>query len=183
MEHHRHFFMFNLDKFDDWKVRMQAHLSAIQNEMLDVITDGLIQILEVNPNRAAEGSTTREMRPKEKFSLTTKERTRANLDNIARDILYKALDESLFPRVRKCKSAKEIWDTLMQIGEGEEQEKENKLTIAMKRFEDFKLGAKESIFDMKARFMKLLTDIGDLDDKKLTHKEINLKILRGLSKN
>ncbi|XP_031119028.1 uncharacterized protein LOC116022442 [Ipomoea triloba] len=117
------------------------------------------------------------MRPKEKSSLTTDERTRANLDNIAKDILYKALDESLFPRVRKCKSAKEIWDTLMQIGEGDEQDKENKLTIAMKRFEDFKHGMKESISDMEARFMKLLTDIGDLDEKKLTQKEINLKIL------
>ncbi|XP_031090987.1 uncharacterized protein LOC115995985 [Ipomoea triloba] len=156
---------------------MQTHLSAIHDEMWDVITGGPIQILEVNSNRAVEGPTTAEMRPKEKSSLTTEERTRANLVNIARDILYKALDKSLFPRVRKCKSAKEIWDTLMQISEGDEQKKENKLTIAMKRFEDFKLGAKDSIPDMEARFMKLLIDIGDLDDKKLTQKEINLKII------
>ncbi|XP_031099811.1 uncharacterized protein LOC116004010 [Ipomoea triloba] len=124
-----------------------------------------------------------EMIPKDKSLLTKEERTRANLDNIAKDILYKALDESLFPRVRKCKSAKDIWDTLMQIGEGDEQEKENKLTIAMKRFEDFKLGTKESISDMEARFMKLLMDIRDLDEEKLSQKEINLKILRGLPKN
>ncbi|XP_031127499.1 uncharacterized protein LOC116029588 [Ipomoea triloba] len=160
MEHHRHFLMFNFDKYDKWKVRMHAHLSVIHDEMWDVITDGPIKILQ----------------------LTTEERTRSNLDNIAKDILYKALDESLFPRVRKCKPAKDIWDTLMQIGEGDEQEKEKKLTIAMKRFEDFKLGAKESISDMEARFMKLLLDIGDLDEEKLTQKEINLKILRGLPK-
>ncbi|XP_031131682.1 uncharacterized protein LOC116033067 [Ipomoea triloba] len=179
---HIHFLMFNLDKFDDWKVRMHAHLSAIHDEMWDIITIGLIEILEVNPNRAVEGPEAVEMRPKAKSSLTTKERSRANLDNIARDILYKALDELLFPRVRKCKTAKEIWDTLMQIGEGDEQEKDNKLTIAMKKFEDFKLGTRESISDMEVRFMKLLTDIEDLDKKKLTQKEINLKILRGLPK-
>ncbi|XP_031105321.1 uncharacterized protein LOC116010177 [Ipomoea triloba] len=177
MEHNRHFLMFNLDKFDDWKVRMQAHLSGIHDEMWDVIIDGPIKILQVNPNRIPTDPTSPEMIPKDKSLLTTEERTRVNLDNIAMDILYKSLDESLFPRVRKCKSAKEIWDVLMQIGDGDEQEKDNKLTIAMKKFEDFKLGPEESIIDMKARFMKLLMDINDLDEKKLSQKEINLKIL------
>ncbi|XP_031124231.1 uncharacterized protein LOC116026944 [Ipomoea triloba] len=161
---------------------MQAHLSAIHDEMWDVITGGPIKILQVKPNRIPTDPTSPEMIPKEKSLLTTEERTQVNLDNIAKDILYKALDESLFPRVRKCKSAKDIWDVLMQIGEGDEQEKENKLTIAMKMFEDFKLGPKESITDMEARFMKLLMDINDLDEENLSQKEINLKILRGLPK-
>ncbi|XP_031112035.1 uncharacterized protein LOC116016007 [Ipomoea triloba] len=178
----RHFLMFNLDKFDDWKVRMQAHLSAMHDEMWDVITDGPIQILQVNPNRVATDPTSPAMIPKEKSLLTTEERTRVNLDNIAEDILYKALDESLFPRVRKCKNDKDIWDVLMLIGDGDEQEKENKLTIAMKKFEDFKLNPKESITEMEARFIKLLMEINDLDEKKLSQKEINLKILRGLPK-
>ncbi|XP_031131785.1 uncharacterized protein LOC116033166 [Ipomoea triloba] len=79
-------------------------------------------------------------------------------------------------------SAKDIWDVLMLIGDGDEQEKENKLTIAMKKFEDFKLNPKESITDMEARFIKLLMEINDLDEKKLSQKETNLKILRGLPK-
>ncbi|XP_031104947.1 uncharacterized protein LOC116009902 [Ipomoea triloba] len=52
----------------------------------------------------------------------------------------------------------------------------------MKKFEDFKLNPKESITEMEARFIKLLMEINDLDEKKLTQKEINLKILRGLPK-
>lgn len=83
VEHHIHFLTFNLDKFDDWKVRMQTHLSAIHDEIWDVITSGPIEILEVNPNRVAEGPGAAEMRPKAKSSLTTEERTHANLDNIA----------------------------------------------------------------------------------------------------
>ncbi|XP_031090845.1 uncharacterized protein LOC115995834 [Ipomoea triloba] len=154
----------------------------MHDEMWDVITDGPIQILQVNPNRVATDPTSPEMIPKEKSLLTTEERTRVNLDNIAKDILYKALDESLFPRVRKCKNAKDIWDVLMLIGDGDEQEKENKLTIAMKKFEDFKLNPKESITEMEARFIKLLMEINDLDENKLTQKEISLKILRGLPK-
>ncbi|XP_031121070.1 uncharacterized protein LOC116024315 [Ipomoea triloba] len=164
MDHHqsRHL-MFNLSKFDDWKVRMQAHLSAIHDEMWDVITDGPIEIMMVNPNHAAEGGATApEMITKPKPSYSPEERTRSNLDNISRDILYKTLDETLFPRVRKCKTAKEIWETLMLIGEGDEQEKENKLTIAMKGFEDFKMAPTESIADMETRFMKLLSEVADL---------------------
>lgn len=69
----------------------------------------------------------------------------------------------------------------MQIGEGNEQEKENKLTIAMKKFEHFKMGSTKSIAEMESRFMKLLSEIAYLD-KELTQKEINLKILRGLPK-
>lgn len=96
--HHSRDMMFNVNKFDDWKVLMQSHLLAIHDEMRNVITDRPIEILEVNPNRVVEGPSAAEMIPKPKASLTFEERTRSNLNNIARDKLYKALNESLFPR-------------------------------------------------------------------------------------
>ncbi|XP_031112029.1 uncharacterized protein LOC116016001 [Ipomoea triloba] len=113
---------------------------------------------------------------KSKSSYGPEEKTHNNLDNIAWDILYKTLDETLFPRVRKCKIAKDIWETLMIIGQGDEKEKENKLTIAMKKFEDFKMGATKSIAEKETRFLKLLSEVEDLE-KEHTQKEINLKIL------
>ncbi|XP_019184864.1 PREDICTED: uncharacterized protein LOC109179841 [Ipomoea nil] len=173
--------VFSLSKFDDWRVRMYAHLSAIQDEMWDVIIDGPITVMMVNANAAAQGADPEQLIPKPKEQLTTEERTQANLDNVARDILYKSLDESLFPRVRKCTTAWDIWNTLMEIGEGDEQEKENKLTMAMKRFGDFKMTPNETISQMEIRFTKLLGEISDLG-KEPTIKEINLKILRGLPK-
>ncbi|XP_031108676.1 uncharacterized protein LOC116013166 [Ipomoea triloba] len=136
---------------------MHAYLSAIHDQMWDVIIDGPIIIMMTNPNRAAEEVGTSELIVKPKSFFVAEERTRSNLDNIARGILYKTLDETLFPRVRKCKMAKEIWETLMLICEGDEQEKENKLTIAIKKFEDFKMGAIESITEMETRFIKLLS--------------------------
>ncbi|XP_031116640.1 uncharacterized protein LOC116020296 [Ipomoea triloba] len=177
MDHHHHsrHLMFKLSKFDDWKVRMQAHLFVIHDEMWDVITDSPIQILIVNANRVAEGESTLEPIAKTKSAYTTEERTHSNLDSIARDILYKTLGET-FPRVRKCKAAKEMWETLMLIGKGDKQKKERKLTIARKKFEDFKIGATESIVEMETRFMKLLSEVADLG-KEPTQKEINLKIL------
>ncbi|XP_031096974.1 uncharacterized protein LOC116001225 [Ipomoea triloba] len=115
------------------------------------------------------------------YKWSSKDRKRNNLDNIAKDLLFRAIDETIFPRVRKCKMAKEVWNTLMLIGEGDEQEKENKLTVAMKKFEDFKMRPGESIDSIESRFTKLTTEISDLE-KEIPQKELNLKVLRGLTK-
>ncbi|XP_019175635.1 PREDICTED: uncharacterized protein LOC109170956 [Ipomoea nil] len=172
---------FNLSKFDDWKVRMQAHLSAIHDEMWDVISTGPIVVMMVKTEAAAQGADPKALIPKPKSQLTSDEKTRANLNNVARDILYKSLYDSLFLRVQKCTTTKQIWDTLMSLGEGDEQEKDNKLTVAMKKFEDFKMMPNEAITDMELRFTKLMGDLSDLG-KEPTKKEKNLKILRGLPK-
>ncbi|XP_019171997.1 PREDICTED: uncharacterized protein LOC109167438 [Ipomoea nil] len=172
---------FNLSKFDDWKVRMQAHLSAIHDEMWDVIITGPITVMMVNTQADAQGADAEPMIPKPKSQLNYDEKTRENLDNVARDILYKSLDDSLFPRVRKCKTAMEIWNVLMNLGEGKEQEKDNKPTMVMKKFEEFKMIPNKAITDMELRFTKLMGDLSDLG-KELTGKEKNLKILRGLPK-
>lgn len=55
----------------------------------------------------------------------------------------------------------------MQIGEGDEQLKENNLTITMKKFEDFRIVDGKSIFEMEIRFKKLVGEITDLG-KELT---------------
>ncbi|XP_019160039.1 PREDICTED: uncharacterized protein LOC109156643 [Ipomoea nil] len=153
---------FSLSKFDDWKVRMQALLSSIHDEMWDVITTGPITIMMANTQAAAQGAGAEQMVPKPKSQLTTEERTRANLDNVAQNILYNSLDDSLFPRVRKCKNAMEIWNVLMNLGEGDEQEKDNKLTVAMKKFEDFKMLPNEAVTDMELRLTRLMGDLSAL---------------------
>ncbi|XP_019171991.1 PREDICTED: uncharacterized protein LOC109167432 [Ipomoea nil] len=167
---------FNLSKFDDWKVRKQAHLSAIYDEMWDLISGGPIVVMMVNTQKAAQGADPETMIPKPKSQHTSDEKTRANLDNVARDILFKSLDDSLFQKVRKCTTAKQIWDTLMSLGERDEQEKDNKLTVSMKKFEDFKMMPNEAITDIELRFRKLMGDLSDLR-KEPTEKEKNLKIL------
>ncbi|XP_019154262.1 PREDICTED: uncharacterized protein LOC109150732 [Ipomoea nil] len=172
---------FSLSKFDDWKIRMQALLCSIHDEMWDVITTGPITVMMANTQAAAQGAGAEQIIPKPKDQYTSEDRTRANLDNIARNILYNSLDESLFPRVRKCKNAMKIWNVMMNLGEGDEQEKDNKLTVAMKKFEYFKMLPSETIMDMELRFTRLMGDLSDLG-KELTEKEKNLKILRGLPK-
>ncbi|XP_031112005.1 uncharacterized protein LOC116015977 [Ipomoea triloba] len=170
--------LFSLEKFDDWKIRMQVHLSALHDEMWDVISDGPILIMKVNPSSILSPDRPQYV-SKPKMEWTSNDRLRSNLDNIAKDILFKAVDDTIFPKIRKCKTTKDLWDVLIQISEGDEQEKDNKLTIAMKKFEDFQMLPSEKIVDMEARLVKVLEEITDLG-KTINQKEISLKILRGL---
>ena len=41
--------VFNIDKFDDWKVRMQAHLEAADDDMWDIIENGPVTPTMHNP--------------------------------------------------------------------------------------------------------------------------------------
>ncbi|KAL8487884.1 hypothetical protein ACS0TY_024254 [Phlomoides rotata] len=40
--------MFSVEEYDDWKIRMQAHLSAMNYEMWSIIEDGPILIEKAN---------------------------------------------------------------------------------------------------------------------------------------
>ena len=44
--------MFSREDFDDWKIRMQAHLAAQDDDMWYVITDGPMKILKANTDVA-----------------------------------------------------------------------------------------------------------------------------------
>ncbi|XP_031121052.1 uncharacterized protein LOC116024300 [Ipomoea triloba] len=146
--------------------------------MWEVISNGPIEILKANTAFVLSPDAPQYIQ-KPKPEWISDDRIRNNLDNIANDILFKAVDDTIFPKIRKCKTAKEIWEALIKIGEGDEQEKDNKLTIAMKKFEDFKMLSNESIANMEARMIKILGEINDLG-KTITQKEISLKVLRGL---
>lgn len=40
--------IFSLEKFDDWKICIHAHLSALHDEMWEVRTKGHVRIMKVN---------------------------------------------------------------------------------------------------------------------------------------
>ena len=40
--------MFSKENYDDWMIRMQAHLAALDDDMWYVITDGPMKILKLN---------------------------------------------------------------------------------------------------------------------------------------
>ncbi|XP_047339437.1 hyoscyamine 6-dioxygenase-like [Impatiens glandulifera] len=89
-----------------------AHLSAIDDDMWLVITEGPIKI------------------EKDRFEWTSKDSRKNNLDNLTMNIMYKTMDDNMFNHIISCNSAKEIWERLTQPYKGNEQTKENKLMVA-----------------------------------------------------
>lgn len=117
--------------------------------------------------------------PKQKMEQTQKNRTRNNLNNIALDILFNSVDENIFSMIKVFPTTKEVYDELMHKSEGDDQEKDNKLALAMKKFNDFKQLPNESIENMHARFLKIIGKIRGLGNE-IPQKDICLKVLRGL---
>jgi hypothetical protein len=59
--------------------------------------------------------------------------------------LLNGLGESIFTKVAHCKSAKDIWDKLQNIYEGDSKVKEAKLQTYRGQFEQLKLKEDENI--------------------------------------
>ena len=157
---------------------MQAHLVSINDEMWSVIEDGPIEITKVNTDIAITAGAP-QIVPKPKAEWTAKDRKRANLDNMARNVLYQTLSSAMFSNIKSCKTAKDIWDKLTMICEGTDQIRENKLNLAVQKFENFKMKDGETIDEMDARFTNIINELSTLG-KDYSTGEIALKILRGL---
>ncbi|KZV52010.1 hypothetical protein F511_43787 [Dorcoceras hygrometricum] len=116
--------MFSKEEYDVWKIRMQVHLAAQDDDMCFVIPNGPMSILKVNTAIAiADGAPQCIEKPRQEWS--SEDRKKENLDNVAKDILYKTLDNNMFSKIQTCTTAKEIWEKLVQIFEENEETKEN----------------------------------------------------------
>lgn len=68
----------------------------------------------------------------------------------------------------KCKTAKEMWDTLALLSKGTEKIKENKLSVMLREFEALSMRPNESMESFKTRVLNLVTSLATLC-KDLTH--------------
>ncbi|KZT75328.1 hypothetical protein F511_47647 [Dorcoceras hygrometricum] len=71
---------------------MQTHLAAQDDDMWSVITDGPMKIMKINIEFATTDGAP-EYVEKRRHEYTNEEKNKANLDNVARDILHKTLDK------------------------------------------------------------------------------------------
>ena len=110
---------------------MQVHLVAMNDEMQDVIQYGLIIIQKENPEDTTNLDVLKYL-PKDRSEWNAEDRRRSNLDNQAKDALYRSLDQPTFCKIKHCKCAKEIWDTITILCEGSQGIKENKRDLQYK---------------------------------------------------
>ncbi|KZV27766.1 hypothetical protein F511_32991 [Dorcoceras hygrometricum] len=116
---------------------------------------------------------------KRRHEYTNEEKNKANLDNVARDILYKTLDKNMFSKIKTCTTAKEIWEKLIQICEGNDETKENKLTVAHQKYESIKMKDGETMAEFDERFSAVVIELTSLG-KEYSNRELELKVMRAL---
>ncbi|XP_073133373.1 uncharacterized protein [Henckelia pumila] len=129
--------MFSKEEFDDLKIRMQAHLAGQDDDLC-----GAPQMIE-----------------KYRSKWTTEDKKKENLDNVSKDILYKTLNKNTFSKIKMCKAVKEIWEKLIQICEGNEQTKKEKLSVTTQMFDNIKMKPGESIIECDKRISNIVIDL------------------------
>ncbi|KAK4483979.1 hypothetical protein RD792_011191 [Penstemon davidsonii] len=111
--------------------------------------------------------------------MTPKEVKLVNLDKVARFIMVKALDKERFQKIKHFKIAKEMWDKVCELREGNDAIKEHQLSVTLEKFENFKMKSGETIEQMDTRFTKILNEVLRLS-KKFSDKEITMKVRKAL---
>ncbi|XP_073064128.1 uncharacterized protein [Primulina eburnea] len=126
-----------------------------------------------------DGVTHRKEKPREEWTTENKKKT--NLDNVTKNILYKMQDKVTFSKIKMCKTGKEIWEKLIQPCEGNEQTKENKLSVDVQKLDNIKMKAGESMHDYDEKINDIINELNALGNV-YSNKEVTLKVVRGLPK-
>ncbi|XP_074342514.1 uncharacterized protein LOC141680097 [Apium graveolens] len=155
---------------------MSMCLEAIDPEYLNRIFDG--------PHRPMKLVVTVVGQEKNIVDKEKKDYFPEDLSSIMKDakvkhILHSSLDSVISNRVIRCKSAKEIWDTLEVKCQGTTAIKKNKRTILTQDFKHFNSKPDESLTEIYDRFQKLINELS-LVDKKYDLEDSNLKFFLAL---
>ncbi|GJW44890.1 hypothetical protein Tco_0073689, partial [Tanacetum coccineum] len=100
-------------------------------------------------------------------------------NNEAKMVIYNALPQKEYERIFMCKTAKEIWDTLLITHQGNNQVKDNKIDLLIQQYEQFTIPEEELIDNALARFNTIITSLKALDES-FSSKNYARKFLRPL---
>ncbi|GJQ90860.1 retrovirus-related pol polyprotein from transposon TNT 1-94 [Tanacetum coccineum] len=100
-------------------------------------------------------------------------------NNYAKMVLYNALPKKEYERIFMCKTAKDIWQSLLITHQGNSQVKDNKIDLLVQQYEQFTILKEESIDSSFARFNTIITSLKALDEG-FSSKNYLRKFLRAL---
>ncbi|GJR77328.1 hypothetical protein Tco_0089693 [Tanacetum coccineum] len=100
-------------------------------------------------------------------------------NNEAKMVLYNALPKKEYERIFMCKTAKDIWQSLLITHQGNSQVKDNKIDLLVEQYEQFSILREEYIDSGFARFNTIITSLKALD-KGFSSKNYVRKFLRDL---
>ncbi|KAL5540959.1 hypothetical protein UlMin_044251 [Ulmus minor] len=128
--------LFNGNNYGYWKARMIIFLQSMEYELWEVIEKG-----PYIPMNKVEGS----LVEKSKSEWNDIDKKQISINAKAMNILFCALSMEEFNRIRSCKIAKDIRNTLEVTHEGTNQVKESKISMLVHKYKLFKMKYDESI--------------------------------------
>ncbi|KZV20390.1 hypothetical protein F511_31416 [Dorcoceras hygrometricum] len=85
----------------------------------------------------------------------------------------------MFSKIKTCTTAKEIWEKLAQLYKGNDETKENKLTVAQLNYESIKMREGKTMTEFDERFISIVIELTSLG-KEYTNIELSLKVMNAL---
>ncbi|GJR99723.1 hypothetical protein Tco_0316232 [Tanacetum coccineum] len=168
--------LFESDGFIYWKNRFETYVKSKDLDLWHVITYGDFPPIQNNPETKKD-----EIVPFDKQNDDLKKKLAKN--NKAKMVIYNALPRKEYERIFMCKTAKEIWDTLLITHQGNSQVKDNKIDLLVQQYEQFMISEEESIDNAFARFNTIITSLKALDESFFLSKNYVKKFLRALHPN
>lgn len=158
--------------FDFWKIHMKAHLEAQGDDIQDVVQNGQFVLTSV----ANDVETTNI-----KSSWNEDDKKNVLYNKKAINILQGAFSMDEFFCVSQCRTIKKIWDTLLETHERTAEVKRSRLNMLSQEYELFIMHPRESIMALQKKFAHLTNHLIALG-KTFTNDELNLKVIRSLTK-
>ncbi|GJY74558.1 hypothetical protein Tco_0478989 [Tanacetum coccineum] len=118
--------LFESDGFIYWKNRFETYVKSKDLDLWHVITYGDFSPIRNNPETKKD-----EIIPFDKQNDDLKKKLAKN--NEAKMVIYNALPHKEYERIFMCKTAKEIWDTLLITHQGNSQVKDNKVDLLVQQ--------------------------------------------------
>ncbi|GJV80285.1 hypothetical protein Tco_1516155 [Tanacetum coccineum] len=160
------------DGFIYWKNRFETYVKLKDLDLWHVITYGDFPPTQNNPETKKD-----EIVP---FNIQSDElKRRLAKNNEAKMVIYNALPQKEYERIFMCKTAKEIWDTLLITHQGNNQVKDNKIDLLVQQYEQFTILEEESIDNVFARFNTIITSLKALNESYSSKNHVR-KFLRAL---
>ena len=121
--------LFSGSHFSSWKQRMEVFLQSIDIELWFIVNLDSYETTTFDANMDRN-------RPKAMNELSVRDKMNLTLNAKAMNVLYNTLDANESTKIKNCKSAKEIWDKLCDIHEGNQDIREQKKSLLVAKYEN-----------------------------------------------
>ncbi|KAD6454881.1 hypothetical protein E3N88_09587 [Mikania micrantha] len=165
--------MFIPDDYDTRKVRMEGFIRNQDFKLWKLVLEG-----PFIPTTAAVGTGGAPV-PKDPSLYSDEDYKKMEVDSKALWLIQMAIPNSIIHAFKKCKSAKELWNSLQQMYEGSDDVKENKKDMLKQKFENFHQENNEKMASQYLRYVQLVDEL-TAAGVKMENQDVIRKFLRSL---